>query len=373
VSGREEIQLVIGGEALLTSMVGVGVYTARLLTGLVQASIGFRVLVDESLRGCLEIPDQNCVFLPASHLPHPLLRQIQRANTATALAIRNFPTAIFHSPAPFWSWRRPAKTIVTLHDCIYRHYPAYLGFARWRKLFAVATERYAAESNVVLTDSEFSKTDLTENAGIAAGKLKVLHPWVPLQPVDTTDVATFRLRNGLPARFWLYVGGYDYRKNVELLIEAYAAAIKMAKCPPLVLAGEVPNRTERPYSDVRGAIQHFGIASECVLAGGIASEDMPALYAAADLLVFPSLYEGFGLPAIEAISAGTPVLVSDASSLPEIVTPPHCRFDPRSSNQLRDKLVQAAKDPGTFRCELNEEFTERYAIGRYLELLQTIG
>jgi glycosyltransferase involved in cell wall biosynthesis len=372
---------VINGEPLLRPTVGVGIYTLRLVRGLLRGAptLKFRVLLDESLRGKLpEIPEEACVFLPApSPSLHPLFAQVVRANRAVVTTLRRFPNAVFHSPGPFWSWRRAPRTVVTLHDCIYRHFPLYLGRRGIRKWLTFRTERYAAESDLVLTVSEFSASDLAETAGIPRDNIRVLHNWVEPKYLDrdATRAAAerVRLRHALPPRFWLYVGGYDYRKNVEVLIDAYRAVLVDTPCPPLVLAGEIPPETEPPYSDVRSRLTANGLNEQAHRIGTIAEEDLPGLYAAAELLIYPSLYEGFGLPPLEAIAVGTPVLVSDSSSLPEVVPSATCRFHPLSVSDLAGKLRGAATDPTQFSCELQPQFTEAHAIARYLEFIATVA
>ena len=370
----ERVELVISGEPLLTPTVGVGVYTARLIAALLRHSdVNFRVIVDHSLRGQVSaLPEDRCSFIRSPQWPHPILRQLQRAHWTMQVVRHEYPNAIFHSPAPFWSSYRAAKTVVTLHDCIYRHFPAYGGLLGWRKLFAIACEHFAAASTLVLTDSEFSKVDLATSTSIPEGKLKVLYPWVTAEAAARELVEEYLLQRKLPQRFWLYVGGYDYRKNVEFLLRAYADACRACECQPLVLAGEIPARKRPPYSDPIGVAQRCGVLDKLVLLGRVAETEMALLYRAAGLLVFPSLYEGFGLPPAEAMAVGTPVLTSNTSSLREVVASEHCRFDPYNRGELRDKLVQAARAPQSFKVTLRSEFTEHYGIARYLELLRTI-
>ena len=105
----------------------------------------------------------------------------------------------------------------------------------------------------------------------------------------------------------------------------------------------------------------------------IDERDLPALYAAAELFVYPSLYEGFGLPPLEAMSMGTPVLVSNGTSLPEVVPCRECQFDARSIPAIAEKLEAAAMDASQFRCARRAECSEQHAIDRYLELLAGIA
>jgi glycosyltransferase involved in cell wall biosynthesis len=376
-----DIGLVLSGLPLMNPTVGLGVYTIRLIRGLIRnpSSPPFRVLVPASFRDTLSgIPDSILIpFCDRRMLPHPLPRQVILSRRLVSMAIKHFPGAIFHSPGPFWSIGRPARTVITLHDCIYRHFPLYEGRFWVRRWLNRAAERYAASASAVLTVSQFSAKDLTRTTGIPASKIRVIYNWLgpEYEAVDRMGPGPARIRDafGLPERFWLYVGGYDYRKNVDRLIEAYAAASGLTSCPPLVLAGQIPSSTKPPYSDVMAKIQATGLASRIRTVGSIDESHLPSLYAAAELFVYPSLYEGFGLPAAEAIAAGTPVLVSDSTSLMEVVPRLECRFDPRSIAAIAQKLTAAATDANQFRCHRRQEFFERHAIDRYLELLAQIA
>ncbi len=151
----------------------------------------------------------------------------------------------------------------------------------------------------------------------------MLYPWVSndiIAPVAPELVAQFRERYALPDRFWLYLGGYDIRKNVEFLLEAYAEATRVKALPPLLLAGNIPTQRAPAACDVIGTLKRLQLNETQIHRPGlIAADDLPVLYQAASLLIYPSLMEGFGLPPAEAMAAGTPVLASNASSLPEVV------------------------------------------------------
>jgi glycosyltransferase involved in cell wall biosynthesis len=230
---------------------------------------------------------------------------------------------------------------------------------------------------MVLTDSVFSKHDLIELAKIPEAKIEVLYPWVGnefLVRVPQAAVQSLRERLALPHRFWLYLGGYDYRKNVEFLIDAYKAASKARSLPPLVLAGKIPDDRNVATCNVRGALIRNSLTSEDIRQPGlISSHDLPALYTAASLLIYPSLMEGFGLPPAEAIAVGTPVLSSNAGSLPEVVRNDDCLFDPRNVLSLVEKLVAAADNEAQFSTKLSETFTETTGIDRYLELMGQVA
>jgi glycosyltransferase involved in cell wall biosynthesis len=371
--------LVISGLGLANRYVGQGVYASRIIEGLVRRhpNLPFCVIAPEGSAYLRQTLHPSRLIELEGRPPHrnELISSVYWSNRIASYVSRNCPEAVFHSPTPIWARTRPARTAVTLHDCIYRHFPAYLGKRLVRRQLAHATERYATRAEIVLTDSEFSRQDLSALAGIPSARLHVLYPWVDqrsFDPIDDVATAELRARLKLPSKFWLYLGGFDYRKNVEFLIATYASArSEMPNLPPLVLAGRVPPSGSGPlYCDVHGAIARAGLSAESIVMPGVVEPaDVPGLYSLAALLIYPSLMEGFGLPPAEAMAMGTPVLVSNSSSLPEVVRSPHCRFDPSNADELRALLLEAARDELQFRCALPEEFTEAFAINRYLHLL----
>ncbi|MBS0659700.1 MAG: glycosyltransferase family 4 protein [Verrucomicrobia bacterium] len=372
-------ELILNGLGLANPFVGQGVYALRIVQGLQRVGRPFRVLAPASfapLRALLRAEEFEAIpeFVPHSHelVSHPWrMQQVCRQ-------ARRRAGAVFHSPSPFWSCGRlPERRVVTLHDCIYRHFPRYLGRFVVRRLLVEATERWAARADIVLTDSHFSARDLVERASLPKDRIEVVYPWVDqasFEPPGPDAIPELRKRYGLPERFWLYLGGYDYRKNLGVLLEAHTALTKShPNVPPLVLAGRLPGPETSPvYCDIAGLLRRA--APDSVLCPGlIAHADLPNLYRAADLLVYPSLMEGFGLPPAEAMAVGTPVLVGNNSSLPEVVQKPDCRFDAENVAGLTDLLRAATTDPRAFLCPLPEEFTEAKGLARYLEIVDRVS
>lgn len=379
----QRLPLVLSGLALEKPQVGLGVYTRRLIEGLLRQAPGevsLKVLVPERLRAeSLPWLPEQCIDRikePGVKMPG-LLREAWLFQRMVVMSEKRYPGAIFHSPAPAWALARRKKTIVTLHDCIYRRFPRYLGRRFVRKRLIYAAERYGAGAERVLTVSNCAARDLVELAGIPEEKIQVIYNWTGPE----YDAAKARVtapavaaKYGLPPGYWLYLGGYDYRKNVEFLVRAYAAARRQAPCPPLVLAGEIPTDLTKPYCDVHGALRETGLNESCVLMPGrIADGDLPGLYAGASLFVYPSLYEGFGLPPAEAMAVDTPVLVSNGSSLPEVVQRRECRFDPVNPGELIAKLQAAAVNAGAFRAPLPPYVSEEASISAYVKVLRTVS
>lgn len=374
------VELVINGLPLQNPHVGLGVYAWRLIHGLLRHApdLSFKVLlpagVSQKLTG---IPPQYVDELPSfPSLGHHMLDGIAGQIRIAYYARRKYPQAIFHTTELFWSPFRPARVAVTLHDTMPRRFPRYLGRYPFRKILMHAAERFARQSDLIMAISECTARDLIELASIPAEKIHILYNWI--DPTGERDSALkrageVRARYNLPDIFWVYLGGYDYRKNIERLLEAYAQANSTVAVPPLVLAGKIPTDLSKPYCDVQGALKATGLTPASVLCPGlIATKDLPTVLAMASLLVYPSLYEGFGYPPAEAMAVGTPVLVSNTSSLPEVVRRSECRFDPLDVPALAEKLREAAADSSRFHCDLPEEFTERFAMTRYCSLIETL-
>lgn len=183
----------------------------------------------------------------------------------------------------------------THHDCINRHYPVYTGRRFIRRWAVGRSEKFLKRARVVLTQSEHAAADIQHLLGVPGDRLKVIPAWLP--PEYSLQVARaaangVRRKYDLPEHYWLYVGGYDVRKNVEFLIRAYAAARKTTPCPPLVLAGKIPGHTAPTLCDVHGSLRDAGLSrDEVITPGFIDDADLPGLYGGAGLFLYPSLLE----------------------------------------------------------------------------------
>jgi glycosyltransferase involved in cell wall biosynthesis len=217
---------------------------------------------------------------------------------------------------PYWAapWWQPLPVCVTVHDLIPQLLPAYRGGLHHRAYTALvgATARRAA---AVITVSHAAKRDIVAQLGIPAERVHVIHhgPTVPTKPVmaDAQQTAVAR-RYALPARYFLYLGGFDVRKNVASVLRAYARYLELGGDPAvrLVLAGQLPARDRALTPDPRRQAAQLGLGDAVHCCGFVAEEDKPALYAGAVAFLFPSRYEGFGMPVLEAMAAGTPVITA---------------------------------------------------------------
>jgi glycosyltransferase involved in cell wall biosynthesis len=211
-------------------------------------------------------------------------------------------------------------TVITVHDLIPMLLPAYQGSTLVR-LYTLLVAVAAKRADMVLTDSQASKWDIVRLLDIPAERVRVIYLAADgiYQPVlDEHRLTATRRKYSLPESYLLYLGGFDRRKNVPTLLKAFA---RLAKDPRafLVIAGRLPEKGSDFFPDPRPIVQELGIGERVVFTGWVPEEDKPALYSGARALVFPSLYEGFGLPPLEALACGTPVIASNRGSLPEIV------------------------------------------------------
>ncbi len=225
---------------------------------------------------------------------------------------------IFHSPDFTLPPLRKARGVVTVHDLSFLRVPQCAD-PGLRTFLERAVPRSLARSARVLADSENTKKDLIELLDVAPEKISVVPAGIEprFQPVhNTAKLAAVRARYKLPEWFILMVGTIEPRKNLSRLITAYRQLRRQTGLPhALVIAGKEGWLFQGIYEQVA----REGM-TECVLFPGfVADADLPALYSLADVLAFPSLYEGFGLPPLEAMACGTPVVTSANSSLPEAV------------------------------------------------------
>jgi glycosyltransferase involved in cell wall biosynthesis len=229
--------------------------------------------------------------------------------------------------------------VITVHDLSFLFYPQ--GFrALNRSYLQLLTRLSARRARRVIAVSHSTKRDLVQHYRLLPDKVDVIHNGVDasFRPLPADQVAAFRTRAGLPDRFVLFVGTLEPRKNVARLIEAYAQLPK--ERPPLMLVGG----RGWLYDDIFARVEALDLSDEVRFVGYVPAEDLPCWYNAAELFVYPSLYEGFGLPPLEAMACGTAVITSTASSLPEVVGEAGLLVDPAEPAALAMAMEQILSD-----------------------------
>ncbi|MCC7359402.1 MAG: glycosyltransferase family 4 protein [Anaerolineales bacterium] len=250
-------------------------------------------------------------------------------------ALRAVGAQVYHSPYYVMPYRPGVPTVVTVHDLIPLIPAAGYGRrARW--LFAVSVRLAVRAAQRVITVSAAAAADLTHILRVPPHQVVTIpeaaDPAFAPQPPER--VAALRARLGLPERYLLYVGSNKPHKNLERLVRA---CLRLESAPPLMVAGP----WEARYSAVRAIVEQAAAEARVRFLGPVAADDLPALYTGAALFVFPSLYEGFGLPPLEAMACGAPVACSSATSLPEVVGDAALLFDPASETEIAAALRRA--------------------------------
>jgi glycosyltransferase involved in cell wall biosynthesis len=213
-------------------------------------------------------------------------------------------------------------TIITIHDVVPLRVPAYRG-SPTAQAYTQLVARAAHHASAIIAISEFTKLDIMEALQIPAERIRVIReaPDPRFRPASIEAQQAVRAKYGLGERFVLNVGGMDARKNISALIGGFATAYFSVgdRELQLFIAGDPTRLGSSPiYPDWQPLAETFGI-TERIICARVDEEDLPALYSAAAVFAFTSLYEGFGLTPLEAMACGAPVVCSNATALPEVV------------------------------------------------------
>lgn len=245
----------------------------------------------------------------------------------------------------------PRRSMVTVHDLGYLHYPE-AHTSRDRRYLDWSTRWNARRATVVLADSEATRSDLIRLYGAAPEKIHVVYLGRDARltrVIDAPRLDGIRARYGLCGRYLLYVGTLQPRKNLERVIQAFERICGLPALADLqlVLAGKQGWLYETLFRQVVRA----GLQGRVIFPGYIADEDLGALLSGAEAFVFPSLYEGFGIPVLEAGGCGVPVITSNTSSLPEVAGDAALLVDPLDVDAIADAMYRLVSDP-SLRAEL---------------------
>ena len=274
--------------------------------------------------------------------------------------LRREKVDLFHAPHYVLPPLTPCKSVVTIHDCIHLRFPQYLpnrlGYAYARSSLWVATHR----SNRILTVSEASKRDILEYFNVPPDKIHVIYNGIDErfgEPPPDEDVNRVRERYQLDGPFVLYAGNIKPHKNLGRLIAAFdilrhgSSEFEQVK---LIIIGDEISK----YAALRHAVHRHKLHKHVRFFGFVPTRTLAILYRLAAVFVFPSLYEGFGLPPLEAMASGTPVITSNVSSLPEVVGDAALLIDPLQPEEIADALRRVLSD-SSLREDLSRRGLER--------------
>jgi glycosyltransferase involved in cell wall biosynthesis len=249
---------------------------------------------------------------------------------------------LLHSPdfiPPAFGYGR---SVITIHDLTFLYYPRFLT-RESRRYYNGQIEWAVQRTDHILADSHATKTDLTSVLGVSSERITVVHlaadpSFKPVPDGETRHIAN---QYGLEPGFLLFVGTLEPRKNVPGLLHAYRILLdQKVTAEPLVLVGG----KGWLYEEIFDRVEALGLNDQVRFLHGVPDADLPGLYSAASVLTTPSFYEGFGLPALEAMSCGTPVVVADRASLPEVVGDAGILVDPEDPGAIAEGLKRVLTD-----------------------------
>ncbi len=330
---------------------GIGQYIRRLVSSLARIISEDEVVLFQS-RHEKRLPVDNPHFTWRPLLT-PAHHRFEQLSLPVELLLSGLD--VLHSPDFIPPMRKPFRSVVTVHDLAFLRFPHFLTkeSAKYYGQIDDALKR----SDQVIAVSEATKLDLVQLLGVNPNRISVIHEAAdPTFHVvdDATALSAVRKRYNLPGPFILFVSTIEPRKNLPTLLRAFKQLLDLQvtpgsagrgadPCQPLTLA--IVGKRGWLYEDVFATAEDLELGDRARFLGRVPLEDLLLLYNSAAVFVQPSLYEGFGLPPLEAMMSGAPVIVSDAASLPEVVGEAGIKIPPMDGELWVESLRQVLTDP----------------------------
>jgi glycosyltransferase involved in cell wall biosynthesis len=316
----------IGINALLVSATpsyrnaGISRYTLSLLHALRSADAvhEYTVFVSErAVKAQLPSTARSTTVLAGPASGHPTRRVLWEQFRLPG-EVWQHGLQLLHAPMNILPLTLPCPGIVTMHDLAFLRFPEFFRPARriYQQLF---TRRSARRATMLIAVSHQTRQDLIDLLGVPEERIRVIHPILEERfclPPSAEALKRFRQQRRLPERSILFLGTLEPRKNIRRLIEAYSLLKREAQLPHMLLLAGARGWYEQGLEEL---VRALGIQEHVRFVGYVPEEEKVLWYHAADLFVYPSRYEGFGLPVAEAMACGVPVVTSNVSSLPEVV------------------------------------------------------
>ena len=358
------MRIAIDAHSVGTGLGGNESYATNLIEALAE--------IDQTNRYTLYVTKREAVerfgnrwsnFSVRSTLPHTPLIRIPLTLSAE---LRRNPVDVLHVQftAPPFS---PCPVVVSIHDLSFEHLPQTFKW-RSRKQLRITVRRTARQASKVIALSEYARNDIVNTYHVSPDKISV----IPLaagdhfRPIrDEEELQRVRQTYGIEGEYMLSVGAIQPRKNLGRLVAAYShlrGAKPEGKLPKLVLAG----KCAWLYDETLRAIKELELSDSIILTGYVPDSDLPALYSGALCFIYPSYFEGFGLPPLEAMQCGVPVIVGDRTSLPEVVGDAGLLVDPFDVDALAAAIEKVVSD-SNLRAKLSVQGLARAKLFEWRE------
>ncbi len=309
------------------------------------------------------LPSQKDLFSRLDSLPADVnvitaacKRRILWTNRSIPPLLRQHQIDVYHGVCNFeLPIRKMCRYVVTIHDLVPHFFPELVP---WKHLlfFKLFMKRAAHTADLIITDSHHSKHDIAKHLAIPEEKIRVIYLGCDVQQqmhCNPQTIPEALTRYGIRQPYLLFVGVLEPKKNLERLVDAFLLLRQettLSKEVQLVMTGGKGWFYDKLYQKVR----ELQLQDQIVFTGFVPDADLPYIYSGAKLFVFPSIYEGFGLPVLEAMSYGIPVVTSTSSSLPEIAGEAGILVDPNSAESIAQGILSVLSDEG-----LQEEMKQK--------------
>ena len=357
----------VGFDARTLDWAGVGTYSRSLLQEFARMDMELVVFCQDQMQDV--IPVSPHLRLVGTDIG----AESQKGGKEFAALVAEQKVDLLHVPCYLTPPDPPVPLVCTIHDVIPLVYPRSVRSPIARSRYRSRLRQALEQADHIITVSQISLSTLSVYAGVDLGKVRVIHNGVGEQfrPVSEPDVlAAIRSTYDLPERFALWIGEFRPHKNLMFLLETWPdLQAKLPEPLPLVLAGP----QEGLFRATKGMAAKKGLRDLVLFPGYIRAQDLPAVYSAATVFVFPSLYEGFGLPPLEAMACGTPCVVSNSSALPEVTGRAALLFNPTSREQLIDCIIRVVTQPETAALLREEGFRQAALFSWRKAALETLG
>jgi len=365
----------IGIDARIThySSAGITRYTTQLIKALSLFDTQDEFIILQSIKDGKPIIDKSnfrrrSVIAPVHHRLEQLLLPLEVSMAGLD---------VLHSPDFIPPFRRNCKSVITIHDLVFMLYPHFLTkrAARYYGQIDEAVHR----TDAIVAVSEATKRDVIRLLGVPEDKVTVIHEAASpyFRPLDKPDlIHRVRGRFGIRGDFVLFVSTIEPRKNVPTLLKAFRQFLDDYHLDiQLVLAGQ----KGWLYDDVFALTEELGLGQDVIFLGRVSTEELLWLYNTAQLLVAPSIYEGFGLTPLEAMACGTPVVVSNVSALPEVVGDAGLLVNPKETDEIAVAIWRELTDEKLRKCLIQkglkraQQFSWEKAARQTLELYHSLS
>jgi len=339
---------------LAINSTGIPNYIRRLLRGFASLDTGNRYLMytNRPLPEDLDLPSNFHEVL----VNRPLPRFQLWFQLALPGRLRKDGVDVFHGLFSRLPLRMPVPSVITSHDLSGYRMPGM--HKKWTHMTNLIYPVYMRRADRIIAVSEFTAGEIGKYFPESSSKTRVVHEAAPPEYSRVTDRAALeelRGKYGLPERYVLFLGTLEPRKNLPRLLEAYISIMGEID-HSLVIAGGMGWKSR----ELLDSLASSGAGDRVRLTGFVEAEDVPGLMSLADMFVYPSLYEGFGLPILEAMACGTPVITSSVSSMPEVAGSAALLVNPLSVEEIGQALLRLAADV-ELRSELSSRGLEREA------------